>query len=106
MNSLSIERITQIRELFGLTKTQLAEHLSVSVAAVTQWENGSKSPTAENLESVCQVLGTSMSLLLIPIPGELTKRGPLTFRATATAKTSIRRRQAHRLSEMAAEVYF
>jgi Zn-dependent peptidase ImmA (M78 family)/DNA-binding XRE family transcriptional regulator len=105
MNNALPERITQARELSGLTKTDLADRLKVSVAAVSQWENGSKTPTDENLFSICRVLNVPMALLLTPVPKEISRRGPLTFRATSAVKTALLRRQAQRLSEMVAEAF-
>lgn len=99
------ERIAQARELAGQTKTDLAKHLFVTVAAVSQWENGSKTPTDENLLSLSRALKVPAAMLLAPIPKEIYLRGPITFRARSAAKTALLRRQAQRLSEMVAEVF-
>jgi len=99
------ERITQARELAGQTKTELAERLDVSVAAVSQWEDGSKNPTAENLVAIGRALDVPVALLLKPIPGEVSRRGPISFRARSAAKTRLLRRQAQRLAEMVAEAF-
>jgi Zn-dependent peptidase ImmA (M78 family)/DNA-binding XRE family transcriptional regulator len=105
MNTVLPERITQARELAGLTKTDLAERLEKTVAAVSQWESGSKNPTSENLLSISKVLDVPISLFLLPIPTELSRRGPITFRARSAAKTAILRRQAQRLAEVVSELY-
>src|SRR5688572_21594944 len=105
MNTALPERITQAREWAGKTKTELAGLLNVSVAAVTQWENGTKKPTTENLIAISQALDVPMALLLTKIPEELSRRGPLTFRARSAAKTAMLRRRAQRLAEMIAEAY-
>ncbi|HOC55383.1 MAG TPA: XRE family transcriptional regulator [Verrucomicrobiota bacterium] len=99
------ERITQARELAGQTKTELAEKLGVSVAAVSQWEDGSKTPTAENLVAIGRVLDVPVALLLKPIPEQVARRGPISFRARSVAKTRLLRRQAQRLAEMVAEAF-
>src|SRR5438270_66653 len=95
------QRITQARELAGQTKTELAEKLKVSVAAVSQWENGSKNPADDNLICISRTLSVPLALLFIAIPKELSCRGPLTFRAHSASKTSLRKR-AQRLAEMVA----
>lgn len=105
MNAALPERITQARELAGLTKTDLSEKLHVSVAAVTQWESGTKNPALENLYSICNVLRVPMSFLLNPIPAEVSRRGPITFRARSAAKTGLLRKQALRLAELVAETF-
>jgi Zn-dependent peptidase ImmA (M78 family)/DNA-binding XRE family transcriptional regulator len=105
MNTPLPERITQARELAGLTKTELAGQLEVSVAAVSQWENGLKNPTDENLISLSNVLRVPATFLLTPMPEELSRRGPITFRARAASKTVFLRKQAQRLSELVAEAF-
>jgi Zn-dependent peptidase ImmA (M78 family)/DNA-binding XRE family transcriptional regulator len=105
MKAALAERVTQARELAGKTKTELADALKVSVAAVSQWENGSKNPDDEHLLALSGVLNVPMALLFTPIPKELAIRGPLTFRARKAAKTVLLRRQAQRLSEMVAEAF-
>jgi len=105
MNTAFPERITQCRELAALSKTELANQLNVSVAAVSQWENGSKNPTPENLVAISRILNVPMPLLLTPLPSELSRRGPLTFRAQASAKTATMRRQAESLAELDAEAF-
>ena len=99
------ERITQARELEGLTKTELALKLSVSVAAITQWENGSKNPSDANLLSISRALNAPFGLFFCAMPKELSRRGPITFRAKSSVKTAILRKRAQRLSEMVAELF-
>lgn len=105
MNTPLAERITQCRELVGLSKTDLAEKLKVSLAAVSQWENGTKHPTTENLMAMAQAMSVPLPLFLIPIPVEIQRRGPLTFRAQVSAKTERFRKQAKRLAQFDAEAY-
>jgi len=100
------KRITQARELAGFSKAELAKLLDVSPAAVAQWENGSKHPTADNLQAISRHLGFSMPLLIRPIPEPIFVRGPLTFRAWTSAVSRKSNRRAFRLAELFAEVYF
>lgn len=99
------ERISQARELSGLNKTELAEQLGVSIAAVTQWESGVKHPTSENLFALAKCVGVSMALLSLPFPAQMSRRGPVTFRALSAAKTLRLRRQALRFAEMVSEAF-
>jgi len=105
MNRAYPERITQARELAGFSKTELAELLDVSPAAVAQWESGAKHPTAEKVAGVARHTAVPMPLLMRLKPPELLRRGPLTFRAWSSAKTRRLNRRAERLSELVAESY-
>lgn len=51
------ERIKKLRELKGLNKTQLAELIGVSDAAVGQYEKGKSTPSAKILLRLNDVLG-------------------------------------------------
>ena len=99
------DRITQAREFAALSKTALAERLDVSPAAVAQWENGTKTPTPENLSAVAVHLGVPIAFLLETKPSESSRRGPVTFRAWSTAQTRRINRKAERFAEMVAEIF-
>lgn len=106
MSSANPERIAQLREFAGMSKTDLAQKLEVSVAAVSQWEDGSKNPTPANLVSIAQQLGVDVKLLLKPVPSVvLTRRGATIFRAQSAAKTAQLKRRAARFAEMASELF-
>lgn len=105
MNSTFPQRITQARELAALSKTDLAAKLKVSVAAVTQWENGTKKPTTDNILAISFAIGVPMPFLLHEIPKEISLRGPITFRARSDVKTARFRKQAQRFAELSAEVF-
>lgn len=105
MNRVCPERITQARELAGLSKTAVAEQLDVSPAAVAQWESGAKQPTADNVAALSQHLGVSMPLLMKAMPVELNRKGPVTFRAWSNANTRRANRKAERLAEMVSEIF-
>ena len=99
------ERITQARELSGLTKSELAESLEVSVAAVAQWESGAKHPMPEHLAAMSRRLDVPMTLFFKPKPAGLERKGPLSFRSWKSASTRKANRKAERLAEMTAEIY-
>jgi Zn-dependent peptidase ImmA (M78 family)/transcriptional regulator with XRE-family HTH domain len=106
MSTANPERIAQVREFAGLSKTDLAQKLGVTVAAVSQWEDGSKNPTTANLVSIAQKLGVDVKLLMKPVPSVvLTRRGSPVFRAQSAAKTAQMKRRATRFAEMAAELF-
>lgn len=105
MNKVAPERITQARELSGLTKSELASELNVTPAAIAQWENKSKQPTAANLHALSVRLKFPMQLFLREIPRSIMVRGPLTFRAWTAAASRKANRKAARMAELFAEVY-
>ncbi|MGD0057859.1 MAG: XRE family transcriptional regulator [Verrucomicrobiia bacterium] len=105
MNRADPERISQARELAGLSKTKLADLLDVTPAAVAQWESGVKSPTMDNIVALSRSLNFPMPLLLRVIPRELSHKGPVTFRAWNSANTRRANRRAERLAELVAEVF-
>lgn len=105
MNSIVPERLTQARELAGLSKSDIARTIGVSVAAISQWESGTKNPTHENLTSFCRATEVKVEMLMLPVPTEIRNKGPLSFRAQQASKTNRLRAQADRFSEMCAEVF-
>ena len=105
MNGVAPERITQARELAGLTKSELANDLHLSPAAIAQWENKSKQPTAANLHALSARLKFPMQLFIKEIPHAITVRGPLTFRAWTAAASRKANRKAARMAELFAEVF-
>lgn len=106
MNRAQPERIKQARELAGFSKTELAEGLNVTLAAVSQWESGTKHPTAENIAALADKLDVPGSMLLRPLALNLSRKGPMTFRAWKTARTRQTNRQAERVAELLAETMF
>lgn len=105
MNEALPERIIQARELAGFTKSELAEKLKVSGAAVTQWESGVKNPTAANIAAIARELNYPMPLLFRPFPVELYRKGPLTFRSWSSAATRKANRKSKRFAELVAEAF-
>ena len=99
------ERITQARELAGLSKTELAAQLGVSVAAVAQWENGVKNPALDNLSQIASRLNVSVRFLMTEMPPYVKRKGPLTFRALTSAKTRRLNKKASSLADLSIEVF-
>ncbi len=56
--------IRQRREELGLTQLRLAELLNVSQGTISQWENGSKTPSVDNLIALAKELRCSTDLLV------------------------------------------
>ena len=106
MNRAYPDRIKQARELGGYSKTDLANALHVSLAAVSQWESGSKHPTAENIAALAHELKVPGAMFLRPLSPDLARKGLLTFRAWKSARTRHANRQAERVAEIVAEIIF
>ena len=65
MNTYKIARyIRELRKSAGLTQKQLAEKLNISFQAVSKWENGDTLPDTGILLELCEVLNTTVDLLL------------------------------------------
>lgn len=52
-------RIAELRRARDLSQAQVAKHLDLSRAAVTQWENGVTYPTLEGIERLAVLLDTT-----------------------------------------------
>jgi transcriptional regulator with XRE-family HTH domain len=59
-------RIRRIRKDNGLTQTQLATQLGVSMPAVCAWEKGHSRPRDTRMQALADILGTSISELVGP----------------------------------------
>ena len=53
----SPQRITLIRELYGIRKSELSMRLGVSARTITCWELGLQAPSAGDVAGLCRVFG-------------------------------------------------
>lgn len=58
------ERLKSEREYLGLSRTDLAKRLQVSVRAITYWENGQRECDFDTLINLANILNTSTDFLL------------------------------------------
>jgi transcriptional regulator with XRE-family HTH domain len=63
MNEIS-QRLSQKRKAKKLRQHQVAEHLDVSLGAVSQWEQGKTRPNMNHLVSLAKLLDVSLDWLL------------------------------------------
>lgn len=56
--------VCQLREEKGLTQAEVAEHLGVTPAAVSKWENGESKPRTDKLFELAKLLGVSAEELM------------------------------------------
>jgi Zn-dependent peptidase ImmA (M78 family)/DNA-binding XRE family transcriptional regulator len=77
------ERIREGRRARGFTQLELADAISVSKQAISQYENGSNSPKPEVFEMICDVLKLPPNYFSKPIPYKITT--PIFFRKRTTA---------------------
>ncbi|HBD23505.1 MAG TPA: hypothetical protein DC023_03650 [Oceanospirillaceae bacterium] len=63
MNELN-QRLSQTRRAKKLRQHQVAEHLDVSLGAVSQWEQGKTKPNMRNLVLLAKLLNVSLDWLL------------------------------------------
>ena len=77
------ERIKEGRRARGLTQLELAQALSLTKQAISQYESGMTTPKAEVFEAICDILQLPYGYFYKPIPYELTS--PIFFRKRKTA---------------------
>jgi len=68
--------IAALRQKHGLTQDELAAKLYVTRQAVSRWENGETSPSAETLMELSKLFGVSINTLL-GTPGEWCDEAPV-----------------------------
>lgn len=76
MKKLIGKSITHFREKLGLSKTDLAEKTGISPSSITQYENGNRNPSEENLVQIANALGISVNLLL-EMAENIANQGPV-----------------------------
>ncbi|WP_428628588.1 helix-turn-helix domain-containing protein [Sphingopyxis sp.] len=57
-------RLSRLRRARGLSKTDVADRLTISVAAICHWEQDRSRPKAARLQALSQLLGVSATSLL------------------------------------------
>jgi len=63
MKGLLAERLIAFRKANGMTATQCAAELDMSIAAWSQWEKAKRDPSLEDLPKICWMFGISMNQL-------------------------------------------
>jgi HTH-type transcriptional regulator, cell division transcriptional repressor len=58
-------RIAEAREVAGMTRRELSEHLGVRAATVARWETGRSHPRPNRMATIAGLLGVSLSWLLM-----------------------------------------
>lgn len=58
------QRLIDLRKKQGLTQTDLAEQLNVSVQTISKWECGTHAPTAKKLKELCDFYHVSYDYLM------------------------------------------
>ena len=73
------EKIRELRKRSGLSQEELAERIDVSRQAVSKWELGSATPTADKLVELADLFGVSLDHLMRDIPEDApTQKAPKT----------------------------
>lgn len=69
------EKLTTLRKSKGLSQLELAEAINVSRQAISRWEVGTATPSAENLKCLSEYYEISIDELLdIAVDGRKEKR--------------------------------
>lgn len=59
-------RLARLRRMQGLSKTDVADRLGISVTAICHWEQDRSRPKSARLQALSQLLGLSTADLLSP----------------------------------------
>ena len=99
---ISYERLRQVREVRGLTQTELARLVGVNQSAIAAFEAGRKQPSQPLLEAMSLQLGFPLAFFRQP-SGPDFPLGSLLFRAPQSM-TVKQRMEAHRYGEVIFEI--
>ncbi|MBR2172706.1 helix-turn-helix transcriptional regulator [Sphingopyxis sp.] len=58
------DRLARLRQARGLSKTDIADRLGVTVTSICYWEQGRSRPRLARLQALAELLGTSPTELL------------------------------------------
>jgi len=58
------ERIKELRKKSGMTQTDLAKKLGVTKGTISTWETGSRSPSFEVIDELCDMFHASMDYIM------------------------------------------
>lgn len=62
------DRIIQLRNAVGWSKSETARRIGVSVGTYSNWEYGNRFPSQENIKKICKTYGISPTLLIFGDP--------------------------------------
>lgn len=86
------DRLRQARTLAQLKKTELAQRVGVSAAAIGQYESGVSKPRPEHLPALADVLGVDMTFFLTGRPFFRVDTGDVHFRSLRSLRAADRDR--------------
>lgn len=89
----SPQRITLVRELYGIRKSELSMRLGVSARTITCWELGLQAPSAGDVAGLCRVFGVDPEFFEPQLEGLPVASGLPHFRSYR-AGTQVAYRQA------------
>ena len=82
------ERISELREVCGLSQNQLAKAMEVSRQAVSKWETDRSSPDAMNLIRLAEILDTDIDYLTTGRKN-MGRRPPVVINTTQTVEKIV-----------------
>lgn len=82
------ERITELRNLSGLSQNQLAKAMEVSRQAVSKWETGQSAPDAMKMIRLAEVLETDIEYLTTG-RRNLGRRPPVVIKSAETVEKVV-----------------
>lgn len=83
------ERIKEIRKKNGFTQGTLAEELKVAKGTVSAWEIGSRRPSFEMLDTMCELFHVRMDYLIAQSDDATPMQEPTEADINSVAETSL-----------------
>ena len=93
-----VKNIKVARALRGIKQADLANRIGVSQGSVSAWERGTKTPSAENLHAMAQVLNVSMEYLLSVVEQKQQPPAKHTASLSTNPNVTMTREEMHRLA--------
>lgn len=86
------QRLTEARELRGLTAAALSQALNISRQSVYKYENGLQSPSEETLQRICQELNLPDKFFVSSRLYRYTDKTPIFYRSFASTTQRLRKK--------------
>jgi Zn-dependent peptidase ImmA (M78 family)/transcriptional regulator with XRE-family HTH domain len=103
MSKLIGSRLRLARELAGVPKRTLASEIGITQQALNNYERGDRSPDADIVASIANVLNVSREFLVLPKKRETQRESALFFRSLRSSETKRRNQSFTALLQLIAD---
>ena len=89
--TILLSRLTEAREELGLSKTDLAKKINMTLGAISQYENGNSTPSPSALSKIALTLGKPIEFFYNQPDRDYLIASPISFRKLSSATMKNRR---------------